>query len=287
MVYGSEMDTRTPPKGIFQGTDEIIASFFGLHAGKTIRQKSTCRRLSPTPVGKQDFEKLVSDLYEQIERNRTDRVPSKENWRVMQVTTLADENRSPEILLERAIAILGEDRILAEWFNQIPVASGLVNDRANKRTAIDLMRLRDASVEFVELKWASDTPAFAAFEILLYGLAYLFCYINQEKLGYDEKSLMNVKTASLRILAPREYYDTYDHTWLGQGIDKGIRTLAGNLSGGELSMDFGFLAFPSGFYLPFTTGKEVKMISDPRNSENCQSIVSAINNIEPIWQGSV
>lgn len=277
------MAESTQAPGIFHGTEEIISSFLGLHPGETLKQKSTCLRLSSQPTERPDFETLVSNLYERIERNRSDRIPSRENWRTERRTTLSKDNRSPEVLLERAIAILGETGILGEWFNQIPVASGLVDDRADKRAAIDLMRLENDRVQFVELKWESDTPAFAAFEILLYGLAYLFCYANREEFGYKDTRLMNIKEVSLRVLAPRIYYDDYDFTWLGQGINESIQTLAGNLSNGELPMDFGFLAFPTEFCLPFDTGKEVKMISDPQNSENCQTIVSAINNINPIW----
>jgi hypothetical protein len=277
------MASQRSSASIFNGTEEIIFSFLGLEPGKTLKHKSVCRRLSSAPPEWLDFETLISGLYEQIERNRSDRIPSRENWRTKRVTTLSDINSSPEVLLERAIAILGEGQVLGEWFNQIPVASGLVDHRADGRAAIDLMRLDGDRVEFVELKWGSDTPAFAAFEILLYGLAFLYCYINRVDLGYENTSLMKVKEVSLQVLAPLVYFGGYNFTWLGLGLDAGIRNLTQTISNGELSMDFGFTSFPSDFNLPFGTGQEVRQFCDPKNGEGIQAIVSAIQNIKPIW----
>ena len=214
------MTNTTSPKGIFRGTDEIISAFLGLSDGETLKQKKTYRRLALDPNRHQDFDALIADLYGQIERNRTDHPPSKENWRSEAQTTLNPQNRSPEVLLERAIAILGQREILEGWFNQVPVASGLVNDSADKRAAIDLVRHQDDKAEFVELKWESDTPAYAAFEILQYGLAYLFSYVNREAFKYTRKPLMNVKEVSLRVLAPQVYYADSDLTWLGEALSR-------------------------------------------------------------------
>ena len=188
------MVQTTSPEGIFHGTDEIISAFFDLRPKKTLKQKSTYLALESN--GRNNFETLIADLYGQMEKNRTDRSPSQENWRSESQTTLNSKNRSPEVLLERAIAILGERGILEGWFNQVPVASGLVNSSADKRAAIDLVRHRNDRAEFVELKWESDTPAFAAIEILQYGLAYLFSYVNREAFKYTRKPLMNVKEIS-------------------------------------------------------------------------------------------
>ncbi len=274
-------------KGIFRGTDEIVSAFLDLRPGQTLKQKSTCRRLVPVGIGPRDFETLISDLHGQIERNRSAHLPSRENWRSESQTTLSPQNRSPEVLLERAIAILGEREILEGWFNQVPVASGLVDGSADGRAAIDLVHRRDDRATFIELKWESDTPAYAAFEILRYGLAYLFSYINRESFDYTKKPLMQVKEVSLRVLAPRTYYADGDFTWLGEGIDHGIRTLVAQETSGALSMDFGFLAFPADFDLPFAKGEEVlSMVESSRDAEPCQRLISALCDIEPIWRKS-
>lgn len=281
------MADTTPSKGIFHGTDEIVSAFLDLRHGETLKQKSTCRRLVLSRNRPCNFETLISDLYGQIERNRSDHLPSQANWRSERQTTLSPRNRSPEVLLERAIAILGERGILEGWFNQVPVASGLVDGSVDKRAAIDLVRHRDDQATFVELKWDSDTPAYAAFEILQYGLAYLFSYINRDTFKYTNKSLMQVKEVSLRVLAPRIYYLDYadcDLAWLSEGLNHGLRTIVAQKTGGALSMDFGFLAFSSDFDLPFATGEEVlSMVELSRDAEPCQRLISALCDIEPIW----
>ncbi len=151
------MATGVEPESIFEGTWEVICRFLGLEEGESLKQKSTARGLPGAPPYQADFERLVLQLYELIETNWSGRIPSKENWRVERQTYVSPKNKSKEVLLERAIALLGDEGLLSDWFNQIPVASGLINDRADKRAAVDLMRLRDKKVAFVELKWASDT----------------------------------------------------------------------------------------------------------------------------------
>lgn len=278
------MVVRAVSRSIFNGTDEIITSVLGLDPGKTLKQKSTCRRLTPWSLSTSDFVVLVSDLYRRIENNMTDRIPSRENWRIERQTNLDPGNRSPEILLERAIALLGERGILKEWFNQIPIASGLIDKDADKRAAIDLLRYRNESVDLVELKWESDTPAYAAIEILRYGLAYLLSYVNREAFGYAGNPFMLVRQVSLRVLAPLEYFNDCDLTWLGCGLNEGVRALADRMAGETFSMDFGFLAFPNGFNMPFKTGEEVLRIRNlEEDAEPCRKIVAAMRNLESIW----
>ncbi len=115
--------------GIFRGTDRIIASFFNLSEVQHLKRRSVSRDLNDVGASDADFLAFVSDLYNCIESNRSDRKPSSENWRSKPVTTLNDDNKSPEVLLERAVAMLGKAGVLPDWFNQVPVASGLVNDR--------------------------------------------------------------------------------------------------------------------------------------------------------------
>lgn len=289
------MSDFTNSRSIFEGKDEIIYSFLGLGDGETIDHKAICRRLISQPDGLSSFTELVSDLYRLIEENRSDHspscgMPSRQNWRLeRQVSTLSPNNRSPEILLERAIALLGEERdFLADWYNQIPVASGLRDGRADKRAAIDLLRYEDGQAEFVELKWKGNTPIFAAFEILVYGLAYLFARDNQKTFAYQEKLLIGVNEVSLHVLAPHAYYIGYDLTWLERGLDEAVRKFAAKKTDGALSMGFAFLAFPHEFVPdfkpPFATGEEVKNLAE--NAEACRSLASAIRNLEPAFHNA-
>ena len=71
--------------------------------------------------------------------------------------------------------------------------------------------------------------------------------------------------------------------WLNQGV----RSFVTQKSDGALSMDFGFLAFPSDFELPFATGAEVLCMKKmPKEAERCQILISAMSDIEPIWSNS-
>ncbi len=281
MLMAADIASRS----IFNGTDEIISSVLGLGPSKTLKQRSTCRRLTAGSLPVSDFVVLVSDIYSRMENNLTDRIPSRKNWRIERQTNLDPGNQSPEILLERAIALLGERGILEEWFNQIPVASGLINGFADRRAAIDLMRYRNESAEFIELKWKSDTPAYAAIEILRYGLAYMLSYVNREAFGYGENPLMKARQASLRVLAPQEFFDDCDLTWLGRGLNEGVRALAERKADRAFCMDFGFLAFPAGFNMPFTIGEEVLYMRNmEEDAEPCRKLVMAMSNLETIWR---
>lgn len=106
----------------------------------------------------------------------------------------------------------------------------------------------------------TDTPAYAAFELLLYGLVYLFCYVNRNEFGYSEKELMNVREVSLRVLAPREYFEINNLSWLEKGLDEGVREFALSLINNDIRMSFDFVAFPAEFDVPFSTGAELSAV---------------------------
>ncbi len=268
---------------IFDGTDKAIADFFDLSGTETIDQKSTCRRIENQIHSASEFESFLEKLYVCIEQNRTQHQPSQENWRLKPISTISRGNKSPEVLLERAIACLSIQGHLTGWYNQIPVASGLIDDIANKRTAIDLLQLSDTSAEFIELKLASNTPLFAAIEILLYGLAYLYSYIHQSELGYDKKVLMRLKRITLSVLAPACYYDTYSSEVFIKGLDESLSSYVKDKTNGNLSMSFTMAAFPKDFTLPFEVGKTVTEQCDSSgNNSTINILMDAINKRQSI-----
>ncbi len=269
--------------GLFAGTDQIISSFLGLSPGESLKHKRINIRLSePKASLPEDFSVLMTALYRQILINRSDREPSKENWRKERQIEISEKNRSPEVLLERGIANLAERGALDEWYNQIPVASGFVNAHADKRAAVDLMHYREDHATLVELKWASDQPCFAAFEILRYGLAFLYAHINQRDLGYQEKPLLSTNKVSLRVLAPHTYYQGYDLTSLRSALDSGIRAIADEKTNGALSMDFGFMVFPVDFQMPFSLGTDVLRLRTEETDAG-RAVAAAMNSLEPFW----
>ncbi len=222
--------------GIFDGTDVAIASFFKLRDNQHLKQRSVSRGLNAPGAGDEDFLALVSDLYDCIESKHSGRPPSQEKWRSKRVTTLSDHNKSPEVLLERAVAMLGEAGILPGWLNQVPVASGFINDRFDKRAALDLVKLEDDVVRFVELKWESDTPAYAAFEVLRYGLVYLFSRVNVAEFGYGDRRMMRVGRVALQVLAPSVFFDKHDLGWLERGLDHALDNTSRQKTSDQLSM---------------------------------------------------
>jgi len=95
---------------------------------------------------------------------------------------------------------------------------------------------------------------------------------------------MKVDRVSLRVLAPDNYYDKCALNWLGQGLNEGIRSFVASKAGGAIAMDFDFLAFPSGFLLPFETGREVVTKEGLQlNEEKIQLLVAAISDCKSIW----
>ena len=104
------MSDNDQQSGIFCGMDAIVASFFGLCDDQRLEQKSASRGLGDPGDVDGGFLALVSSMYGRIESNHTSRLtsrlPSRENWRSKRVTTLSDRNKSPEVLLERAVAML-------------------------------------------------------------------------------------------------------------------------------------------------------------------------------------
>jgi hypothetical protein len=206
---------------------------------------------------------LVPNLFEVINRNwiaavRDDqRSTSQENfrWHCPQ-TNSADQNKSPEVTLERALicALIKADRI--DWSNQVPLISGIAGPHAFKRRAVDLVQRRgNSSFEFVELKVDSDTPVRAAVEILVYGVLWLLSRRDRQALGYSAGPLLDARQLTLSVLAPRGYYNRYSVEPLASAIGDGLRKLGEQHA---VTMGFGFTAFPVSFSWPRDSGKPPK-----------------------------
>ncbi|MDH3742348.1 MAG: hypothetical protein OER56_12205, partial [Hyphomicrobiales bacterium] len=89
---------------IFDGNFELIHRCFGLAAGKNLKHKSICLGLSPQFVEQQAIAGLVGNLWDQVLSNWSGRIPSQANWRTERQVTIAPQNKSPEVVLERSIA---------------------------------------------------------------------------------------------------------------------------------------------------------------------------------------
>ena len=173
---------------------------------------------------------LLSDLYTELSGDLRElkKRTSKENWRFKLCTKIASKNRSPETRLEKALAQgAGHTHPGSRWANQVPTASGLFKSTSAVKKNVDIVRRRthDSSYDFVELKVASDTPLYAAFEILLNGVLYLLARklcVAKETRGFNEHSpLLEASEIHLCVLAPEMFYEACDVKKL-KSIEKAI-----------------------------------------------------------------
>lgn len=220
-------------------------------------------------------------LFEQVVGNWHGRIPSRENWRHERRTEIADHNKSPEVVLERAIVTLAELGDLPGWYNQIPVASGLVDARSDKRAALDLARVDGDTTELIELKWASDTPLFALFEVLRYGLALLLSRQNAASFGYSGRPLIDATKLRFVVLAPAQYYAGHNLARFTDIVNSGLRDLSRQRPDFP-QMRLGFMSFPQGFELPFQRGSQVNAMRVGGEAIARSQLLSAVTSLQPI-----
>lgn len=222
------------------------------------------RRESPI-TGTQEF---LQAGYAQIHNNWLAAVeagysnPSRENWRWKRHTELAANNTSPELRLERAIVNHCGDN----WSNQMPTASGLVGPATDKRAAVDLVYRKDPTTySLIELKVGSDNPLFAAIEILIYGLLFIWSKDHQAQLSYDtgKQPVLAATTVTLCVLAPADYYAGFDTTYLMKALNDGLAEFGRQR---DLTLGFTFSRLNAGYDidpLPENFRTEIrKLVSD-------------------------
>ena len=224
------------PKSLIDGVERNVCDALGI---VSTRHVSTALHLK-VRVGLDLAEvifRTVDDNYKRGDaagnRNR-----SRENWRWHRPQQqIAAYNTSAEVVLERAIARACASSGRADWANQVPVASGLIPGAADGRRAIDLVhQCGERHFELIELKIASDTPLFAAVEVIGYGCIWLLARAHPPAVT---TSILEAEQIDLRVLAPPAYYARYDLTELEAVLDRGCSTLG--LRHG-VRMSFAFLA---------------------------------------------
>lgn len=237
-MEGSELSGPTAlPRSLLDGVEQRLAALLNI---ASLRHRSALRSLASF-----DGELLVDSTYRLIAENYRragasaykDR--SRENWRWQSLQPqISARNRSPEVMVERAIAAACSRLGRTDWANQVPVASGLVAGTRDNRRAIDLVRRRgERHFEFIELKIASDTPLYAAVEILAYGCLWL---IAREDKPARKCTLLDAERLDLCVLAPIDYYAGYALRSIEEAFDVGARAL-GNRHKTELSFAFEIL----------------------------------------------
>ncbi len=228
----------------------------------------------------------IAEIYERMEANCP--APwsnSKRLWLLRRECNIKDGNPRPETLLEKSVAMLGENGYMHEWFNQCPAASGINGSFKDRRRNVDLVHLSASGgrARLVELKWMSDDPPSALRQILRYGAAYIFCRAHKERLPLRGRPLMNIRHLSLEVAAPRRFYSGYDERYRIARMRQSLDELAGSKIYG-LSLSLDALAFPAGFRLPFANGQHVKQrCGSHRLTDEGRQVRDAFNALAPVW----
>ena len=242
-----------PPLSLFGAVDRCAADFLQI---ASINHRRAILSLSAAPPTLFDGTRFVREMFEVVATNwlrciaALDRQPSKENWRWFDPKCeFSTHNQSPEVTLERAVVSAAKLQNREDWSNQIPIASGLIAGGGDRRRAIDLVHRRGQDAfDLVELKVGSDTPLYAAVEILKYSFVWLLSREHRDRLGYRGKPIVEASDVRLSVLAPQAYYDGLALGWLEAGLSKGIAALGLERQGVTLS--FAFEAFPKSFVWP-------------------------------------
>ena len=263
----------------------------------------------------------VNEIYDKMEANYSGfpEARSGKLWLRQRECKIAPHNTSPETMLEKAVAMLAERDHMPGWYNQCPVASGIVGSRSDKRSAVDLVHWSESSrcARLVEMKWDSDDPPSAFWQVLKYGVAYIFCRIHRRELPLQERSLMDARNIALEIVAPRQYFDgnykmnnkvdvkAWRNRWKTGETDKSatidgdpveiadlfaktsqsLDEFARSKTGGMLSMSLNALAFPEDFnQVPFENGQDVRKKCDTlKLSSEGQMVRDAFAALTPAW----
>ena len=230
-------DERQPPRSLLDGVQALACSAFGI---ASLRHRSALRGLTSdgsAPLIPSMMRK-ISDNYAQSGAS-ANKDRSRQNWRWCSLQPqISAANVSPEAVLERAVASACERQGQKDWANQVPVASGLVAGAADGRRAIDLVhRHRDGHFEFIELKIASDTPLYAAVEVIGYASLWLIARADPPA---HPSELLTADVLDLRVLAPEKYYDGFDLQWLEARLNEEVSSL-GWTHGVRLSFAFDVL----------------------------------------------
>lgn len=235
-------DTSCP--SLMHGVDEAVCTILGI---RSLRHRSALLQLElPRHCD------LANAVFDQVASNwacgnaAANRDRSKQNWRWVLQTQISPRNKSPEVILERSIATACAKSGRTDWANQIPVASGLVDGASDGRRALDLAhRKAPSKYEMIELKIASDTPLYAAIEVLGYASVWLMA---RRDPPHPTPELLAAETIDLRVLAPEAYYDRFDLLALERLLDRSVKEIGAQSAVG---LSFGFDVLPRSLEPPF------------------------------------
>ncbi len=239
-------------KSILDGVDDLVDELLDVTdigtSAPHYQHKTSCLKFSKGKPAGFSCVDLLTQIHDRINTNweESKRLhanrPSSKNWQLCRHLNTSEENKSPEVLLERAIVASQTER----WWNQVSTSSGVIYRSHDQRRAIDLVsEPTDGHFEIIELKVESNTPLHAAIENATYGLIYV---LSRALLDYpvEKLPLLTAISIALVVLAPAPYYKDYDLAWLEEEMNDGLTAFQKNL-GLDYSLSFRFEAFPKTF----------------------------------------
>lgn len=254
-----EKEDKNEGGGILEKTDSIIDGHIK-YSDRGFRHGIVGKKLTACPPG--FFARdLINGLIEKIQTNLeraheptherdsgTKPGKGKRNWREKSPDTKHDK-RKPERECEHTLAnIIGKGDPKWTWWNQMPIASGLVKSHSDKTRAVDLVckgkgEGNEKHYKLVELKLnrQAGSPLFAMMEILRYGLIYFVLRKNQHKVWQyglsPDTRIFEAKQIDLCVLAPWDYFDGYEHLgWLENELSDALAVACHEEFGGDLKM---------------------------------------------------
>lgn len=226
--------------GILANTDRIIDKcLLGDADGKRhywqAREGKKLDKPLPGFVAKTMLQALLEQIGNNLKQRDRDAIGNSiQNWRKEIQPNLDAKNKSKEVRLERKIALALKSKERNDWWNQMPIASGLIDSDADRRRAIDLVHRRNddgTSFDFIELKIDSDTPLFALMEIVLYGLVYLVLRNDRDWLPECSRGagVFKAQEIGLCVLAPKQFYRGYKLGWLEHKLTAAFSLIIKNM----------------------------------------------------------
>lgn len=170
------------------------------------------------------------------------------DWKLARALEIADRNKSLEKRLEKCVVQASEEHN-QKWFNQIPVCNSFFGGSPRR---IDLVRQKtEYDFDFVELKfgdqqnrWGSDTPLYAALEIVTYGIFFAIARLLQ--LIPTAFPLRAAKNVRLTVLAPEGWYSRFGNTRQIRRLGKEFNSAVADLNlEPETLFAFSFLSIPA------------------------------------------
>lgn len=270
--------TTSPDPGSFSNYWDKVAELLG---GADPEHKTAAIEGTAAAMFAGGGEANVRELWKAIDGSRwtSPQSASDKNW-TWRAENTKEGDGSKEVALERKIFSLGGRQ---RWTYQMPTSSGLEGSWAGKRRSIDLVHTTgQGQYTLVELKCDSDHPLYAAFEVLGYGLAYLYA---RRYLTFPDAApeILSAHRIDLLVLGPRDWYcykqrngmrTPYQLAALERAISAGLAALATHESAMPcLGMGFRFAAYASNPDDTATAAQEIVDLFDgkvPWPTTNCE-----------------